>query len=166
MKVRDPNVVYLRIQDRVSSLLAKNENLTPNGLYVGVLTLASMVFTRHRAFPIRWTVPPVVLVASMRYFLPGTSDNIAEYYEKKEEALSKPFSEARRAQWTRAKQFWYTGIDHLQMTREKLAGTWTSTVRGLEDSTGLQVSSILSGSDATPSATPNSAEPKQTRKLV
>ena len=93
-------MVYLRIQDRVSSLLAKNENLTPNGLYVGVLTLASMVFTRHRAFPIRWTVPPVVLVASMRYFLPGTSDNIAEYYEKKEEALSKPFSEARRAQWT------------------------------------------------------------------
>lgn len=164
--MRDLNVMCLRIQDRVSSLLAKNENLTPNGLYVGVLTLASMVFTRHRAFPIRWIVPPVVLVASMRYFLPGTSDNIADYYEMKEEALSKPFSEARRAQWARAKQFWYTGIDHFQMTREKLAGTWTSSVRGLEDSTGLQVSSILSGSDATPSATPNSAEPKQTRKLV
>ena len=82
--MRDLNVMRLRIQDRVSSLLAKNENLTPNGLYVGVLTLASMVFTRHRAFPIRWIVPPVVLVASMRYFLPGTSDNIADYYEMKE----------------------------------------------------------------------------------
>ena len=164
--MRDLNVMCLRIQDRVSSLLAKNENFTPNGLYVGVLTLASMVFTRHRAFPIRWIVPPVVLVASMRYFLPGTSDNIAEYYEKKEEALSKPFSEARRAQWTRAKQFWYTGMDHFQMTREKLAGTWMSSVQGLEDSTGLKVSSILAGSDATPNTSPNSVEPQATQKLV
>lgn len=34
--------------DRVNQLVAKDESLTPNGLYVGVITLASMVFTRHR----------------------------------------------------------------------------------------------------------------------
>lgn len=34
--------------DRMSSLWAKDESVTPNALYVGVATLASMVFTRHR----------------------------------------------------------------------------------------------------------------------
>ena len=80
----------------MNSLIAKDETVTPNGLYVGVVTLASIVFTRHGSFPIRWAVPPVVLLASMKYFLPHTTQNIGEYYETKEQSYAPSFSKARR----------------------------------------------------------------------
>lgn len=32
----------------MNELVAQNESLTPNGIYVGVTTLASIVFTRYR----------------------------------------------------------------------------------------------------------------------
>jgi len=34
----------------MTKLMSKDESLTPNGLYVGVATLASMVFTRYRMY--------------------------------------------------------------------------------------------------------------------
>lgn len=135
----------------MSKLVSDKESITPNGLYVGVATLASMVFTRYRtylflilgAFPIRWFVPPVVFAASMKYFLPLTSDNLCEYYEEKEQRFAPRFSEARRNQWQKLQQYWYTGVDHLKMTGNKVGSLFSAGVKDMEKSTGLKIATLL-----------------------
>lgn len=88
-------------------------------------------------------MPPVVLFASMKYFLPGTTDNICDYYEKKEHEYSPSFSESRQASWNRVKRFWFTGLDHMQMTGNQINESWKTGLQGLENTTGLKVSSVL-----------------------
>ncbi|WFD27304.1 hypothetical protein MNAN1_002300 [Malassezia nana] len=132
-----------RVENRMSKLVSDKETLTPNGLYVGVATLASMVFTRYRSFPIRWFVPPVVFAASMKYFLPLTSDNLCEYYEEKEQRFAPQFSEARRSQWQKLQQYWYTGVDHLKMTGDKVGSLFSAGVKDMEKSTGLKIATLL-----------------------
>lgn len=46
-----------KVGSRFDKLLAKDETVTPNGLYVGIVTLASMVFTRHRTFSLLTQAP-------------------------------------------------------------------------------------------------------------
>lgn len=156
----------------MNSLIAKDETVTPNGLYVGVVTLASIVFTRHGSFPIRWAVPPVVLLASMKYFLPHTTQNIGEYYETKEQSYAPSFSKARREQWDRARQFWFTGMDHMQMTRERVSDTFASGLHDVEQSTGLKLSSLWhnrfasSPSSASSNELPATQEHTSSKKLV
>ncbi|WFD06710.1 hypothetical protein MVES1_002064 [Malassezia vespertilionis] len=104
------------VEHRLGSLKSQGESLAPNGLYVGVLTLAGLVFTRHRTFPIRWIVPPTVFALSMSYFLPKTTENTVEYYEKIEKQKCPAFAEKRSAGWERVKRFFETGASHFQST--------------------------------------------------
>lgn len=95
------------------------------------------------AFPIRWFVPPAMFAVSMKYFLPKTSENLCEYYEQKEHHYAPEFSDARRSQWEKVQQHWYTGVDHLKMTGEKLRSWFSTGVQDVQKSTGLQISSLL-----------------------
>ena len=105
-------------------------------------TVCISLFTAG-AFPIRWFVPPVVFAASMKYFLPKTSDNLVEYYEKKEYQYAPQLSETRRNYWEKAQQYWYTGVDHLTMTGDKLRSLFSTGVQDVQRSTGLQISTLL-----------------------
>jgi len=79
----------------------------------------------------------------MKYFLPKTSDNLVDYYEQKEQHYAPQFSETRRKNWEQVQQHWYTGVDHLKMTGDKLR-SWLSTgVQDVQKTTGLQISTLL-----------------------
>lgn len=130
--------------------MAKDESLTPNGLYVGVATLASIVFTRYRtcisytgSFPIRWLAPPAVLALSFKYFLPHTFDNTAEYYESLEQKHFPQFSEKRQSVWDMVKQHYYTGVSHMERAGEQAKGAFSSGIQNMEQSTGLKIGSVL-----------------------
>lgn len=122
--------------------MAKDEHLTPNGLYVGIATLAGLVFTRHRAFPIRWLAPPVVFIAAMSYWLPHTTANLGRFYEQIEGAHFPQVTE-HRVKLTDTLQSYYSRAvaqttDLASMTRAQVA----SGVAGLEKSTGLRLGTV------------------------
>ncbi|KZW00506.1 hypothetical protein EXIGLDRAFT_830664 [Exidia glandulosa HHB12029] len=75
-----------RVESRLKSLKARDESLTPGALYAGVAALTGSVLARNRALPIRVLLPPTLLLASLPYFLPRTSANVAAYARELERA--------------------------------------------------------------------------------
>ncbi|PKI84198.1 hypothetical protein MVES_001954 [Malassezia vespertilionis] len=78
--------------------------------------VGQIVWARLSTFPIRWIVPPTVFALSMSYFLPKTTENTVEYYEKIEKQKCPAFAEKRSAGWERVKRFFETGASHFQST--------------------------------------------------
>ncbi|WFC96168.1 hypothetical protein MBRA1_002824 [Malassezia brasiliensis] len=143
-----------RVENRFDQIVAKDESLTPNALYVGVATLASVVFTRYRSFPIRWFTPPLVLALSFKYFLPNTFDNTAEYYDTVEHRNFPRLSEKRQDVWSAIKRTYFTGVSHLERTGEQAKDALASGFHSMENSTGLKLGSVL------PSGTVPESAPK------
>jgi MICOS complex subunit MIC26 len=63
----------------VKTVLPKDEKLNPGILYVLIAGLSASVLARQRNFLVRFTLPPLFVVAAMPYFLPKTSHNLRNY---------------------------------------------------------------------------------------
>ncbi|WFD43986.1 hypothetical protein MPSI1_002651 [Malassezia psittaci] len=132
-----------QVENRFDQLVAKDETLAPNALYVGIATLSSIVFTRYRSFPIRWLAPPAVFALSFKYLLPHTFDNTADYYESWEQKRFPGFSAQRQNVWTRIQQTYHTGVSHLSRAGDQARDAISSGIEGVENRTGLRVSSAI-----------------------
>lgn len=80
---------------------------------------------------------------SLKYFMPHTFDNSAEYYEKKEQKFCPSFSEKRQATWDFLKQNYHTGISHLERAGYQTRDAISSGIQNVEQSTGLKVGSVF-----------------------
>lgn len=148
------------VESRITDLIAKDEHLTPNGFYVAIATLAGRVFTRHRAFPIRWLAPPVVFFAAMSYWLPHTTANLGRFYEQIEGAHFPQVTE-HRVKLTDTLQSYYSRAvaqttDFASTARAQVA----SGVAGLEKNTGLRLGTVA------PVAPVHEAPKEEPKKLV
>ncbi|WFD31688.1 hypothetical protein MSPP1_002727 [Malassezia sp. CBS 17886] len=160
------NVVHTeqKVENRMGRLLAKDEQVTPNGLYVGVATLASMVFTRHRTFPIRWLTPPLVFAVSLRYFLPHTTTNIAGYYKSVEHSYCPQFSEKRSHLWDTLVAHTSTGVGEASKAARASADSMRSGLQSMEKNTGVKLASLLPQGAKPAAPAPVSAE--DSKKLI
>ncbi|KAN0065494.1 hypothetical protein ACQY0O_001331 [Thecaphora frezii] len=135
--------VEKRVEHEVKSVIPNDEPLTPGLLYVGVATLAGSVFTRFRSFPIRFVTPPLFLLASLNYFQPKLSHNLADYYTALESKHAPTLTQHRQALVASFR-------DSLQGASQKVHQVGQDAQRGLrsglsevESATGLKVGDVL-----------------------
>ncbi|KAF8884523.1 apolipo protein O-domain-containing protein [Infundibulicybe gibba] len=127
------------VEDRVKSLIAPNESLTPGLLFVGIATLSGSILARSRMLPTRLLLPPAFFLISLNQFLPRTSANIAAYMAELEErhfpVLAQKHDVANahtRMTWERIKE----GTSDAKEWVDRGAG---SAVDKIQEATGLKL---------------------------
>lgn len=131
------------IPDRVKSLIAPDEPLTPGILYVGVSTLTGSIISRNRLLPTRLFLPPLFFLVTLNHFLPKTSQNLSLYFSELEERYAPSLKEKHdianahtRMTWERAKQATEDSRNRLGAGVEELVGR-------IQDGTGLKLRETL-----------------------
>ncbi|CAI2184347.1 751_t:CDS:2 [Funneliformis geosporum] len=66
----------------IKEIIAPNERLMPEALYVTVAGLAGTIIARNRNILLRIATPLVFTIASSYYFLPQTSQNISKKFQE------------------------------------------------------------------------------------
>ena len=99
-------------------MLAPEEQLTPAILYIGVATLTGSVLARGRSLPIRFLLPPTLLVASSHHFLPKTTTNVSDYFGSLEDTYLPTVAEKHRIANAHTAMTWERIKDTTQNTRE------------------------------------------------
>ena len=129
-------------EDRVKSLVAHDEPLTPGILYVGVATLTGSVLARNRLFW-RLTLPPALFILSLNHFLPRTSHNVSEYLGSLEEAHFPTLAEKHAIARAHSAMTWDRVKDATQNGRETFSDGVASAVGKVEEATGLKLRETL-----------------------
>ncbi|KAI9441348.1 apolipo protein O-domain-containing protein [Lactarius indigo] len=131
------------VENRVKSLIAPDEPLTPGLLYVGVASLTGSILARNRSIFSRVLLPPTFLYLSFKYFLPKTTQNVSAYAGSLEEkhfpVLAQKHAVAiahSHMTWERLREAGVGGRDKLQ---DGLGGA----VRKFQELTGLKVEEAL-----------------------
>ena len=129
--------------DRVKSLIAPEEPLTPALLYVGVASLTGSILARNRSIFSRVLLPPALFYLSSKYFLPKTTQNVSAYAGSLEEKHFPTLAQQHaiaiahsRMTWERLREAGIGGRDRLQ---DGLG----SAVRKFQELTGLKVEEAL-----------------------
>ncbi|KAF8332000.1 apolipo protein O-domain-containing protein [Cantharellus anzutake] len=73
------------VENRIKSLIPKDESITPGILYVGVVALTGSVIGRTRSLPVRILLPPTLLILAFPQLLPKTSANLRAYFSSLED---------------------------------------------------------------------------------
>ncbi|PWN51635.1 hypothetical protein IE53DRAFT_361419 [Violaceomyces palustris] len=131
------------IENEVKSVIPSDEPLTPGILYVGVATLAGSVFTRFRSFPIRLVAPPLMMVGSLQYFLPKTSSNLAQYYDRFEQAKFPQLHASRVSAVERIRHSLASSIQTAQQAKSDAERGLKKSLSEVENVTGLKVGQVV-----------------------
>ncbi|KAJ9107177.1 hypothetical protein QFC19_002837 [Naganishia cerealis] len=130
-------------RQRESSVLPKDEPLTPGILYIGVAGLAGSVLARNRNILVRLLLPPTLLVASSPYFLPQTSANVRAYLSQVEDKHFPDLAATHRAINAQLGETFATAFDKVQHVSEEAGQMGGKVVRGVEQHTGLRLAEAL-----------------------
>ncbi|KAI0761316.1 apolipo protein O-domain-containing protein [Trametes elegans] len=134
------------VENRVKSLIAPDEPLTPGILYVGVATLTGSVLARNRVFW-RLALPPTLLVLSLNHFLPKTTHNVSEYLGELEDAHFPTFAQKHEIAKAHSAMTWERIKDATQSGREKFSTGVAGLVGRVEEATGLKLRETLGWRD-------------------
>jgi organizing structure protein 2 len=106
-KLDDAFSQYLSYEHSVTRTIAKlappkdsPEKVLPGAIYVAVATMAGGIIARRRIWPVRVLTPVVVGVASAWYFIPQTTQNVAELlweWEKKVPRVAETHQQVRQS---------------------------------------------------------------------
>ncbi|CAG8480528.1 16740_t:CDS:2 [Funneliformis mosseae] len=69
----------------IKEVIAPNERLMPEALYVTIAGLAGTIIARNRNILLRIATPIVFTIASSYYFLPQTSQNISKKFQENQQ---------------------------------------------------------------------------------
>ncbi|RPD54981.1 hypothetical protein L226DRAFT_509315 [Lentinus tigrinus ALCF2SS1-7] len=130
------------VENRVKSLVAPDEPLTPGILYVGVATLTGSVLARNRIFW-RLTLPPALLILSLNHFLPKTSHNVSSYLGSLEETHFPTLAEKHEIAKAHSAMTWERVKDATQNGRETFSEGVANLVGKVEETTGLKLRETL-----------------------
>ena len=106
--------------DRIKSLIAPDEPLTPGILYVGVATLTGSVLARNHSLALRLALPPTLLLLSLNHFLPKTSANVAAYAGALEDAYLPTLAEKHDIARAHSAMAWDRAKDAAAAGRERV----------------------------------------------
>lgn len=157
------SVIYFR-SERLKSLVAPDEPLTPGVLYVGVATLTGSVFARNRMLAARLLLPPTLFVLSFNHFLPKTAHNVSAYFGFLEETHFPTFAEKHEIAKAHSAMTWERIKDATSSGQEKLTSGVQGVLTRLEDVTGLKIKETLGWGEGAVKATDIQA--KQVAKTV
>ncbi|KAI0363667.1 hypothetical protein BV20DRAFT_1057841 [Pilatotrama ljubarskyi] len=134
------------VENRVKSLIAPDEPLTPGILYVGVATLTGSVLARNRLFW-RLTLPPTLLVLSLNHFLPKTTHNVSAYLAELEEKHFPTLAEKHEIAKQHSAMTWERVKDATKSGRETFSNGVATLVGKVEETTGLKLRETLGWRD-------------------
>ncbi|KAI9498845.1 apolipo protein O-domain-containing protein [Zychaea mexicana] len=72
------------VKNTVKETIAKDEEILPNALYIGVAALAGTILARNRNIVIRFATSTALAVGASHYLLPKTTQNVCVQLEKVE----------------------------------------------------------------------------------
>jgi len=131
------------VLDRVKSLIAPDEPLTPGLLYVGVASLTGSILARNRTIFSRFLFPPAFFYLSFKFFLPKTLQNVSDYAGSLEEKHFPNLAHKHAVATAHSRMTWdrlrTAGVDG----RDKLQDGLGSAVRKFQEVTGLKVEEAL-----------------------
>ncbi|KAI8974850.1 apolipo protein O-domain-containing protein [Trametes punicea] len=130
------------VENRVKSLIAPDEPLTPGILYVGVATLTGSVLARNRLFW-RLTLPPALFVFSLNHFLPKTTHNVSSYLGELEERHFPALAEKHEIAKQHSAMTWERLKESTRSGREAFSDGVVSLVGKVEEATGLKLRETL-----------------------
>lgn len=141
--VNDWISVERTVEREVKTLIPASEPLTPGLLYVGVATLAGSIFTRYRAFPIRVLTPPLAFFASLSFFQPQLSHNVAQYYVQAERKHAPALTRQREALLHESRKYLNTTTHSIHELKDKTEAGVRQGLNKVESTTGLRVSDVV-----------------------
>jgi organizing structure protein 2 len=129
--------------DRVKSLIAPDEPLTPGVLYVGVASLTGSILARNRSIFSRVLLPPALFYLSFKYFLPKTTQNVSAYAGSLEEKHFPTLAQKHAVAIAHSRMTWYRLREAGIGGRDKFQDGIGSAVRKFQELTGLKVEEAL-----------------------
>ncbi|KAK7449827.1 hypothetical protein VKT23_013303 [Stygiomarasmius scandens] len=131
------------VEHRVKAIISPEESLTPGILYVGVATLSGSIIARNRMLPVRFLLPPTLLVLSMNQFLPKTSANLSEYLGSVEETYFPNLAEKHAIANAHSRMTWERLKEATASGRASLYSGVESAVEKVQEATGLKLKETL-----------------------
>ena len=129
--------------DRVKSLIAPDEPLTPGLLYVGVASLTGSILARNRSIFSRALLPPTLFYLSFKHFLPKTTQNVSTYAGSLEEKHFPTLAQKHTVAIAHSRMTWERLREAGIGGRDKFQDGLGSAVRKVQELTGLKVEEAL-----------------------
>ncbi|KAL0952954.1 hypothetical protein HGRIS_007164 [Hohenbuehelia grisea] len=137
------------IENRVKSIIAPDEPLTPGLLYVGISTLTGSILARNRFLPTRLILPPAFFFASLSHFLPRTSANLTGYFSSLEETYFPTVADKHAIANAHSRMAWERVKEATQNGRESFSSGVEIAVDKIQETTGLKLKETLGWGQAT-----------------
>ncbi|KAI0045229.1 hypothetical protein FA95DRAFT_1495709 [Auriscalpium vulgare] len=131
------------VENRVKSIIAPDEPLTPGLLYVGVASLTGSILARNRFILTRLVLPPALFFFSLDYFLPKTSHNLSSYLGSLEDTYLPTLAQKHEVANAHSAMTWERVKDAGASGRASLEEGVGSVVRKVQELTGLKVEETL-----------------------
>ncbi|KAF8200253.1 apolipo protein O-domain-containing protein [Pholiota molesta] len=131
------------VENRVKSILAPDEALTPGLLYTGIAGLTASVLARTRSRPTRALLPPLALALAAHHFLPKTTANLTAYLGSLEDTYLPTVAEKHEVGKAHAGMAWARVREAAAEGREKVERGAVEAVEGIQKATGLKLKETL-----------------------
>ncbi|EKM52910.1 uncharacterized protein PHACADRAFT_198966 [Phanerochaete carnosa HHB-10118-sp] len=131
------------VEQRLKSLVASEEPLTPGLLYVGVAALTGSVLARNRGIVSRIILPPALLLLSFNHFLPKTAHNVGAYVGALEDTYAPALAEKHAIANAHTRMTWEQLKEKTAESRASLGQGAESLLERVQDATGLKVREAL-----------------------
>jgi len=131
------------LPDRVKSIVAPDEPLTPGLLYVGIATLTGSILARNRFLPTRLLLPPVFLLTSAQHFLPKTTHNLSAYFGSLEERFLPSVAEKHDIAKAHSRMAWERVKEATKDGRGQVDKAASVAVDKVQELTGLKLRETL-----------------------
>ncbi|KAI0714482.1 apolipo protein O-domain-containing protein [Fomitopsis betulina] len=135
--------VEASVENRIKSLVAPDEPLTPGILYVGVATLTGSVLARNRGLALRLALPPTLLLLSLSHFLPKTSANVSAYAGALEDTYLPGLAQKHDIAKAHSAMTWDRAVDAGAAARVRVQDSVLRAVVRLEEASGLKLQETL-----------------------
>ncbi|KAG6849128.1 hypothetical protein H0H93_011075 [Arthromyces matolae] len=131
------------IENRVKSIIAPNEPLTPGLLYVGVATLSGSILARNRILATRLLLPPLFLFLSAKHFIPQTTENLTSYLGSLEDTYFPTLAQKHAVANAHTQMTWDRLKDASKDGREWANRGAVTAVDKVQEATGLKLKETL-----------------------
>lgn len=138
------NETERQVTDTMTELHYKSEDLLPNTLYILIATMSGNIMARQRGLIAKTTFPVVLGLASFRYFLPQTFNNVTGFVWNLEKRTLPDLAEQQQLALAKADNFIQNVEKSSQRNQKRLEDGTNSLRKSIAQVTGLNLDEEVS----------------------
>lgn len=138
------NETERQVTDTMTELHYKPEDLLPSTLYIVIATMSGNIMARQRGLIAKTTFPLVLGLASFRYFLPQTFNNVSGFVWNLEKRALPDLTEQQQLALAKADQFVQGVEKSSQRNQKRLEDSANSLRKSIAQVTGLNIDEEVS----------------------